>query len=153
MSGLQGLPHPPQILLLLCFLLVGSDRVEHSKFVSSKSELFENVDCNAAPSAYTIHRDQHRSWKKKHINCSFLPHHFRQMVAQLARYRSSKGQLYFIFLGLCLLFCFLDEMKTNMDFRQTPFLLNSTKLQYPNTFIVSYLCLLIHQKCCISKSK
>lgn len=57
MSGLQGLPHPQQILLLLFFLLAGSDRLERSKFASSKSELLENVDCNAVPSAYAIHWD------------------------------------------------------------------------------------------------
>lgn len=51
MSGLRGLPHPQQIQLLLFFLLVGSDKVEHSKFASNKSELSENVDCDAVPSA------------------------------------------------------------------------------------------------------
>lgn len=38
--------------------LAGSDGVEHSKFSSSKSELFENVDCHAVPSAYAIRRDR-----------------------------------------------------------------------------------------------
>lgn len=59
MSGLQGVRHSEKILLLF-LLLAGSDRTERSKFVSSKSVLFHNVDTNAGP--FTAAETEGHKW-------------------------------------------------------------------------------------------